>query len=101
MLFEKGQINAVQVSETVFSHLKTHFLSLLIFLKNFIKDAEKYCERGNVEFQEERYENACQQYAYALTCLPKDKQEVRQVKYLCKRAACLIKLVCYLFFSQM
>lgn len=69
------------------------FYLFLILVKNFVRDAEKYYDRGNVEFQEGRYENACQQYANALTCLPKDEEEERQVKYLCSRAACYIELV--------
>ena len=70
-----------------------------MLVKNFIRDAEKYHDRGIVEFQEGRYQNACQQYTNALTCLPKDEEEATKVKYLCKRAACHIKLVCYLLTS--
>ena len=62
-------------------------------MKDSVKKAESYNSRGKVEFQEKRYENARQQYSYALECLPRDQEDDYRVKYLCNRAACSVKLV--------
>ena len=62
-------------------------------LKDSVKKAESYNSRGKVEFQEQRYENACQQYSCALECLPREQEDDNRVKYLCNRAACHVKLV--------
>lgn len=58
-----------------------------------VRKAESYNSRGKVEFQEKRYEDACQQYSYALECLPRDQEDDNRVKYLCNRAACHVRLV--------
>ena len=58
-----------------------------------VKKAESYNSRGKVEFQEKRYEDACQQYSYALECLPRDQEDDNRVNYLCNRAACHVHLV--------
>ena len=62
--------------------------------KGFIEKAEYYNNRGKVEFQESRFENACQQFTSALKCLPSNlEKDDQRNKYLCNRAACYLKLV--------
>ncbi|PFX30254.1 Mitochondrial import receptor subunit TOM70 [Stylophora pistillata] len=57
-----------------------------------VEEAEMLNNRGKVEFQEKRYEKACQQYTSALECLPKGSENDKRVKYLCNRAACYVNL---------
>ncbi|XP_074606168.1 uncharacterized protein LOC141859247 [Acropora palmata] len=62
-------------------------------LQGFIEKAEYYNNRGKVEFQESRFENACQQFTSALKCLPSNlEKDDQRNKYLCNRAACYLKL---------
>ena len=62
------------------------------FLIQMVEDAERYNERGKVEFQKKNFEAALQQYTHALQCLPDDQHDYR-VKYLYNRAACYVNLV--------
>lgn len=66
-------------------------------LQDSIEKGESYNNRGKVEFQEGRYEKACQLFTSALKCLPKDQEKDKRVKYLCNRAMCYVKLVCCYF----
>ena len=70
------------------------FHLFLCLLQDFIERAESYNKRGKVEFQEGRFENACQQYTFALECLPSDKEKDLKCKYHRNRAGCYVKLVC-------
>lgn len=69
----------------------------ICLLQDSSEKAERYNNLARVEFQEGRYENACQQYTSALGCLSGDHEKDRRVKYLCNRAACFVKLVCCSF----
>lgn len=59
--------------------------------RSAIEEAESHNKRGKVEFQDGKFENACQQYTLALECLPRDQKEYRS-KYFTNRAACYVNM---------
>ena len=63
--------------------------------QDIIKTAEGHNNRGRVEFQDKKYEKACQQYTLALECLPEGPENDEMIiKYLCNRAECYVNMVC-------